>query len=82
MNMQPVQGNDSWQQFRTLAHNAKVRNAGFNLPLTSKKAPLAAGRNRMTRNSKTVVHSMRKLYDIQAPEKQQPVVGTRFDAYA
>lgn len=82
MNMQPVQGNDTWQQFMKLAHNAKVRNAGFDLPLTPKKTTVAAGRKRAPHNIETVVHSMRKLYDIQAPEKQRPLIGTKFDAYA
>jgi len=82
MNMQPVRGNDAWQQFQKLAHTAKARNAGFDLPLTPKKAPVSAGRSRAPRKLETVVHSMKRLYDIQAPERQKPVVGTRFDAYA
>jgi hypothetical protein len=82
MAMQPVQGNNAWHQFQRLAHNAKVRNAGFDLPLKPKKASFRAATNSAFRNRETVVHSMRRLYDIQTPQKQMPTVGTRFDAYA
>ncbi len=80
--MQPVQGNESWQQFRRLAHNAKVRNAGFDLPLTPKNARVSPGRKQVVRNLETAVPSMGKFYNSQAPQKQKPALGTRFDAYA
>ena len=82
MAMQPIQANEAWQQFQRLAHHAKIRNAGFNLPLKPKKAPVKAALPKDPRNVETVVHSMKKLYDIQTPERQKPVLGTRFDSYA
>ena len=83
MNTQPVQGNNSWSQFVKLAHNAKVRNGGFDVPLTQGKAyRTAQNRNSVIKNKLSVVHSMKRLYDINTPEKQKPVLGTKFDAYA
>jgi len=81
MTISRVGGSQDWAKFLALASAAKVRNAGFDLPIApnntvSKKNP-RSGVVRMTNETATEM-----LYKSSFEKKQKPVLGVRFDAYA
>lgn len=83
MTIRPLDsGSQSWAKFVTLANAAKVRNAGFDLPLAPANNTLpksrSAGVAKITGQRETGA-----MYNSGPVEKKQkPVLGTRFDAYA
>ncbi len=82
MYLDPIQINKSWAQFIKLSNIAKARNAGFNVPIVSKRKPFSNNGKNITQNNAQVVSAMKKLYDIHVPKKNIPIVGTQFDVYA
>ncbi len=83
MNMQSVDGNDTWARFLKLANQARVRNAGFDLPLTPQRT---VGSTRNKKHFQEILSGMPragKLYDVSHTQpRRQSIIGTRFDAYA
>ena len=81
MSIRPVGDSHEWAKFLTLASAAKVRNAGFDIPIapnnTVAKKDQRAGVAKITDETATGA-----MYKSAVGKKQKPVLGTRFDAYA
>lgn len=74
MNVQSVDNANTWPDFVKLASAARVRNAGFELPVGGiKAAAMQQGAS---------INPANRLYGSQPPQNGQQFLGTRFDAYA
>jgi len=83
MNMQPVVGSDTWAQFLKLSNQARVRNAGFDLPLTPNKTIGSKENKKRSQEIMSGIPQAGRLYDASETQtKRQSIIGTRFDAYA
>lgn len=83
MNMQSVDSSGSWTDFLKLANQARVRNAGFDLPLTPQRTIADAKDKKVFHESISGMPRAGKLYDrAQTPQKRGTILGARFDGYA
>ncbi len=83
MNAAAVQSPQTLDYFLKLAHSARVRNAGFKVPLspnnTVSNKPSTIRESKITAEAKM----LSKLYASPTQQKDKQVsLGTRFDAYA
>jgi hypothetical protein len=83
MNMQSVDGKDTWAQFLKLTNQARARNAGFDLPLTPQRTVGSGENKKLFTEVLSGMPRAGKLYDTaHNPRKRQSILGTRFDGYA
>lgn len=83
MNTESIRGNDSWSEFMKLANVARVRNAGFNLPLARKNRSVVETIKNTHRNilQKNAISGNAELYSDRTDYKKLITLGTRFDVY-
>jgi hypothetical protein len=88
VNIQQAQMSESWAAFMKLAQTARVRNAGFDLPIGRQSAPTETVRaSRKTElpaagnlaKSQSLTNATRPFA---ATEQPKQILGTKFDAYA
>lgn len=83
MNMHAVEKSDTWTHFLRLANQARVRNAGFDLPVTPQRTVSDAKDNRVFRSAISGMPRAGKLYErAETIPKKRSLLGSRFDAYA
>lgn len=83
MSVNSVDSSNSWGHFLKLANQARVRNAGFDLPLTPQRTIADAKNRKGFQKAISGMPRAGKLYDkAQTPQKRRSVLGTRFDSYA
>ncbi len=83
MSIQSVDGNNSWTHFLKLSNQARVRNAGFELPLTPQRnISSAKGKNEFHEAINRMPRAG-KLYGKEDSSRyKKSTLGTSFDAYA
>ena len=80
--MNSIQGSGSWEEFTRLANVAKVRNAGFNLPVVRGNTGSTKAAEKDMKSVNVVSLQNSKMYSVKKPVKHKSIIGTRFDAYA
>ena len=81
--MQSVESSGSWTHFLKLANQARVRNAGFDLPLTPQRTIADANGKKVFYEAISGIPRAGKLYEkVQTPQKPRSILGSRFDGYA
>lgn len=81
MNVQSLDGNSAWAHFAHLADAARVRNAGFDVPLAQQRSTVQQ-KSMPVRPGRAMPSVNENVYYNQQPQKQRPMLGTHFDAYA
>ena len=81
MNIQSTEGSYTWTKFLTLANAARVRNAGFDLPLAPVKTVSSGKRGAMYGKVNTAKRAG-SFYKTNKASKNKAVLGNRFDSYA
>ena len=82
MNIQSTEYTHTWSKFMTLTHAARVRNAGFDLPLAPAKTGVTGRQGALHRQTPAALPP-RSLYRTPAAcVGKKHVLGNRFDAYA
>lgn len=82
MDLHSIQGSNSWAQFSMLANAAKVRNAGFNIPLAPQKTASTAKAKTIIQSKAPIEIRKDKFYTTNTPQMRKPILGANFDAYA
>lgn len=83
MNVSTVNDNQAWDKFATLAQAARVRNAGFNVPLASRRDSVSEGRRGYRTQMNSGIKNVNRYYNKpNMIERNRVVKGGRFDAYA
>ncbi len=83
MNINSVDNGKSWGHFLKLANQARVRNAGFDLPITPQRTIAEAKGKKVFQNAISGMPRAGKLYTkAQTTPKPRSVLGARFDSYA
>ncbi len=83
MSIQSVDGNSSWTHFLKLSNQARVRNAGFDLPLTPQRNISSAKGKNAFHEAINGMPRAGKLYSKESTsQKKKAMLGTAFDAYA
>lgn len=81
MNIQPTEVSYSWTKFLTLANAARVRNAGFDLPLAPVRNVSTGKRGAMHGKVNPAIRAG-SFYKTNKTGKNKVVLGNRFDSYA
>ncbi len=83
MNVNSVNSGNSWGDFLKLANQARVRNAGFDLPLTPQRTIADAKNKKVFQKAISGMPRAGKLYDqVKTQPRPKSVLGARFDSYA
>ena len=81
MNIQSTEGSYTWTKFLTLANAARVRNAGFDLPLAPVRAVSSGKKGTMHGKVNPAIRAG-SFYKTNKTVKNKAVLGNRFDSYA
>ena len=81
MNIQSTDGSYSWTKFLTLANAARVRNAGFDLPLAPVRT-VSPGKKGAVHGKVNPAIRAGSFYKSNNTNKNKVILGNRFDSYA
>lgn len=88
MNIGSAQSGDSWAAFQRLADAARVRNGGFDIPVTRQAAQPSPARPAMQvqraprPEAAEALLRLSQAYTQKEQAQPQRVLGTNFDSYA
>lgn len=80
MNIQSTEDTHSWAKFLTLANAARVRNAGFDLPMAPVRT-VATGKKGIKKGKINQTIRPGSFYRTHETKKNKIILGKRFDAY-
>ena len=81
MNIQSTEGSYSWTKFLTLANAARVRNAGFDLPLAPVRT-VSTGKKSAAMGKVNPTIRAGSFYKTVKASRDRAILGNRFDSYA
>ena len=81
MNIQSPEGTNSWTKFLTLSNAARVRNAGFDLPLAPVRN-VSTGKKSTMKSKINPAMRQGSFYKTNKAGKNKVILGKHFDSYA
>ena len=81
MNIPSIEGTNPWAKFLTLANAARVRNAGFDLPLTPVRN-VSTGKKGVMQSKINPGMRPGSFYKTNRAGNNKVILGKRFDSYA
>ena len=81
MNIPSIEGTNSWTKFLNLSNAARVRNAGFDLPLAPVKN-VSTGKKGVMKSITNPAMRPGSFYRTDNAGKNKVILGKRFDSYA